>query len=53
MRKFGYLNDDNGDSEALYTEEGLSNIIRTLQRFGGIQETGVLDNATFKVIPSR
>lgn len=48
MRKFGYIEYDDGESEALYTEDGLSTIIRQIQRFGAIPETGVIDNATLK-----
>lgn len=52
MKKYGYIEEGNGDSEALYTEEGLSKIIKTMQKFGGIKETGKIDNATIKVIPT-
>lgn len=49
MKKYGYIEEDNGDTEALYTEEGISHIIKTMQRYGGIAETGEIDNATIKV----
>lgn len=49
MQKYGYLVDDNGQSEAIYSEENLSNIIRNMQKFGAIEETGVIDNSTLKV----
>lgn len=50
MKKYGYLVSDNGQSEAIYSEENLSNIIKNLQRFGAIEETGVIDNETVKVL---
>lgn len=49
MKKFGYLNEDNGLSSALYTEQGISNIIKSVQKFGDIPQTGLVDNATLKV----
>ncbi|XP_050305014.1 matrix metalloproteinase-14-like isoform X2 [Anthonomus grandis grandis] len=53
MKKYGYLIDDNGQSEAIYSEENLSGIIKDLQRFGGINQTGVFDNDTVKLMSSR
>lgn len=50
MKKYGYLQMDDGHSEALYTEGGISEIIKVMQRFGGINETGVFDEATQKLI---
>nr|XP_023026184.1 matrix metalloproteinase-2-like [Leptinotarsa decemlineata] len=52
LKRFGYVQEDNGESEALYTEEGISDIIKTMQRFGAIEETGVFDNATLKLMSS-
>ncbi|KAH1017672.1 hypothetical protein HUJ05_008280 [Dendroctonus ponderosae] len=52
MKKYGYLVSDNGQSEAIYSEENLSNIIKNLQRFGAIEETGVIDNETVKLMGS-
>lgn len=49
MKQYGYIETGPGDAEALYTEEGLSEKIKTLQRFGGLPETGVIDNATVAV----
>lgn len=49
MKKYGYLQMDDGHSEALYTEGGISETIKVMQRFGGINETGVFDEATQKV----
>lgn len=50
MKRFGYLQMDTGDSEALYTEQGISNIIKVMQRYGGIEETGVFDKETEKLM---
>lgn len=50
MKKYGYLEEEDSHSGALYTEEGISKVIKTLQEFGGINQTGVLDNDTLKVI---
>lgn len=49
MKKYGYIEEGNGESAALYTEEGISDIIKTMQKFGGINETGKIDNATLIV----
>lgn len=49
MKKFGYIDSDNGEAEALFTEEGISEILKTVQKFGAIEETGVIDEATLKV----
>ncbi|KAJ8937960.1 hypothetical protein NQ314_011647 [Rhamnusium bicolor] len=53
MKKFGYIEEDDGDSEALYTENGISEIIKSVQKFGAIEETGQIDNATLKLMTSR
>lgn len=50
MKQYGYIEEGDGESEALYTEEGISDIIKTMQKFGGVPETGRIDNATMKVI---
>ncbi|KAF7286333.1 hypothetical protein GWI33_006061 [Rhynchophorus ferrugineus] len=52
MKKFGYVVDEGGEAEALYTEEGLKSSIMTMQKFGGIEQTGIIDNATLKLITS-
>lgn len=49
MKQYGYLVDDNGQSEAIYSEENLNAIVKNLQRFGAIEETGIIDNNTLKV----
>lgn len=50
MQRYGYIEEDAGDIGALYTEDGISAVIKTMQKFGGIAETGKIDNATMKVI---
>ncbi|RZC33595.1 matrix metalloproteinase-25, partial [Asbolus verrucosus] len=52
LTKFGYVEEDDGSSGALYTEKGISDTIKTVQRFGAIEETGILDNATLKLMSS-
>lgn len=49
MKKFGYLKESPQNAEALYTEEGLVEKIKLMQKYGGIPETGIVDNATIKV----
>ncbi|CAG9819280.1 unnamed protein product [Phaedon cochleariae] len=53
MKRYGYVQDDDGESEALYSESGISNIIKNIQKFGAIEQTGVIDNATLKLMSSR
>ncbi|XP_018566418.1 matrix metalloproteinase-2-like isoform X2 [Anoplophora glabripennis] len=53
MRQYGYIEKDDGPAEALYTENGISEIIKTVQRYGAIEETGKIDNATLKLMSSR
>lgn len=49
MKRYGYLARDTDTSAALYSEEGLSNIIKDIQKFGAVPQTGKLDNATLHV----
>ncbi|VEN59505.1 unnamed protein product [Callosobruchus maculatus] len=51
MKMFGYI-DDHKDSEAIYTEEGFADIIKTVQKYGALNQTGVLDNATLTLMSS-
>lgn len=46
MQRFGYLEKGLPDAEALYSELAISDAIKTVQKFGGIPETGYLDEAT-------
>lgn len=52
MRKFGYLDSSSTPittSETLYHEEAMITAIKKMQRYGALNETGILDNATLKV----
>lgn len=50
MRKFGYLDSSSTTtSETLYHEEAITAAIRNMQKYGALNETGILDNATLKV----
>lgn len=50
MRKFGYLEaSSSSTTETLYHEETIIAAIKNMQKFGALNETGVLDNATLKV----
>lgn len=50
MRKFGYLESGSSTSEALYHEDAVIAAIKNVQKYGAINETGILDNATLKVL---
>jgi hypothetical protein len=49
LKNFGYIEEDDSTSGALYTEEGISGIIKTVQKFGALEQTGQLDNDTLAV----
>lgn len=49
MQRYGYLEKGDGTSDALYSEEGVENAIKTLQKFGNIEQTGRIDEETLKV----
>ncbi|XP_062410409.1 matrix metalloproteinase-17 [Sardina pilchardus] len=46
LRKFGYLPPPDPVTGQLQTKEALTKAIKAMQRFGGLEETGVLDEAT-------
>lgn len=54
MRRFGYLSDTESSppliAEALYSEAAIVEALKTVQQFGALPETGVLDEATIYVI---
>ncbi|XP_063921209.1 72 kDa type IV collagenase-like [Zophobas morio] len=52
LKKFGYIEEDDANSGALYTETGISETLKIVQRYGAIEETGVLDNATLHLMSS-
>lgn len=50
MRKYGYLDaSSTSTSEMLYHEEAITAAIKIMQKYGGLNETGIVDNATYKV----
>ncbi|KAK5644318.1 hypothetical protein RI129_005618 [Pyrocoelia pectoralis] len=49
MKRYGYL-DDTPNSEALYTEDAIRDVIKSMQKFGGIPQTGIVDNATLALM---
>lgn len=49
MRRFGYLDAEPADVGALYSESAVAEAIRSVQRFGDLPQTGVIDNATAAV----
>lgn len=49
MRKFGYLESGSSTSEALYHEDAVIAAIKNVQKYGALNESGILDNATLKV----
>lgn len=49
MKQYGYI-EAGPNTEFLYTEEGFTAAIREMQKFGGLPETGVMDNATLELL---
>ena len=50
LQRFGYLDAPIGNnSEALYREEAVIEAVSRMQRFGGLNPTGRIDNDTLKV----
>lgn len=50
MRKFGYLEKSTiQNSESLYRADAIENALKEVQLFGGIPQTGILDNKTLEV----
>lgn len=49
MKQYGYV-EAGPNTEFLYTEEGFTAAIREMQKFGGLPETGVMDNATLELM---
>jgi len=52
MQKYGYLTSSSPNSEALHTEESVTDAIMQMQLFGGLQQTGILDEETLKLLAS-
>lgn len=49
MQKYGYLYKGSLDSEALYHETAITEAIKNVQKYGALEQTGILDNTTLKV----
>ncbi|XP_048508022.1 72 kDa type IV collagenase-like isoform X1 [Athalia rosae] len=52
MKKFGYIAKGSDRVEAQYSQESMSEAIRTVQKFGNIPQSGIFDNATLKLMQS-
>ncbi|XP_055375270.1 matrix metalloproteinase-2-like [Condylostylus longicornis] len=56
MKRFGYLDSqpslDLPDVDAIYKEDAISDAIKNIQKFGNINQTGILDNETLKLMTS-
>ncbi|XP_044193776.1 matrix metalloproteinase-25 [Thunnus albacares] len=50
LSRYGYLPPPDPRTSKLQTKKGIEKAIRVMQRFGGIQETGVLDSETLKLM---
>uniref|UniRef100_A0A1A8BNP3 Peptidase metallopeptidase domain-containing protein n=2 Tax=Nothobranchius kadleci TaxID=1051664 RepID=A0A1A8BNP3_NOTKA len=50
LSRYGYLPPTDPRTSRLQTKEGIEKAIRVMQRFGGVQETGLLDEATLKLM---
>lgn len=50
MRKYGYIPDDGDNSAALFTEDGLDTVIKEIQKYGALKQTGKLDNDTLALM---
>ncbi|XP_059617063.1 matrix metalloproteinase-14-like isoform X2 [Phlebotomus argentipes] len=52
MRRFGYLDANPSDSLALYSEDAVIDAIKMVQKYGGIPQTGAVDDRTIKLMTS-
>ncbi|XP_018598115.2 matrix metalloproteinase-17-like isoform X1 [Scleropages formosus] len=50
LSRFGYLPPPDPVSGQLQTQEALTKAIKAMQKFGGLEETGVLDQATLSLM---
>lgn len=49
MRRFGYLAPNSVLTETIYDDVTFVSAIKNMQKYGGLNETGVLDRRTLKV----
>lgn len=49
MRKFGYLESNPMTSEAIYHEDAIVAAIKNVQKYGALNETGIVDEKTLQV----
>ena len=49
MTSYGYLAEGAPNTEALHSEEAISEAVRKMQSYGGVNITGVLDKETIQV----
>lgn len=49
MRRFGYLDKNPNDSEALYHESAIVEALKNIQKYGALNQTGKLDPETLEV----
>ncbi|GIY18335.1 matrix metalloproteinase-24 [Caerostris extrusa] len=52
MKQYGYIGSGPDNADALYTEEGFKMAVEQMQKFGGLPQTGVLDEATINLTRS-
>ncbi|XP_076034387.1 matrix metalloproteinase-17-like isoform X2 [Oratosquilla oratoria] len=50
MQNFGYMIKPDNETEFLYTPEAFTEAVKEMQKFGGIPETGVIDNSTLELM---
>lgn len=53
MRQFGYLESVTPEAEAIYAKDTIRDALLLVQKFGAIEQTGVLDEATLRLMDSR
>lgn len=50
LQRFGYMDQNRGNSASLLTEESVTMAIKDFQRFANLNETGILDNETIEMM---
>ncbi|GAB0098424.1 matrix metalloproteinase-2-like [Sergentomyia squamirostris] len=50
MNRYGYLDANPSDSEALLSEQAVIDAVKMVQRYGGLAETGVVHEETLKLM---